>query len=164
MGQSYEQMVEVLTNTFQNFVERNDRQYWYFRLTYSGDVFSEEFARAIVTSCSKFPEVRFWMYTRSFDYVKTLVKAPNLAVYLSIDPVNKSTGLQVFEQLKHQYNNVALAHLGEPTDLPEYRFVGCPETFGKVVNTVQRGACAACRLCFTYRNNIRLRNIKFKIH
>ncbi len=164
VGKTYDEMVTVMTNTFQNFVNSNDKQYWYFRLTYSGDIFSEDFARAIVTSCSTFPLVKFWMYTRSFDFVPVLVKAQNLAVYLSIDPVNIEQGYKLYNSLKYEYNNIGMAHLGEPSKTLEERFVGCPETYGKISNTDARGACAACKLCFTYNDRIRLRNIKFKIH
>jgi hypothetical protein len=165
VGKTYEHMVTVLTNTFQNFVDKNDKKHWYFRLTYSGDIFSEDFARAIVTSCSKFPDVKFWMYTRSFDYVPTLVKAPNLAVYMSIDPVNIESGYRIYNQLRYKFNNLGLAHLGAPSKTDsEIKFVGCPETHGKISNTDARGACAACKLCFTYNDRISLRNIQFKIH
>ena len=165
VGSTYEEQVLVLSNTFQNFVDRNKKEHWFFRLFYSGDVFSEQFANALVESCSKFPEVKFWIYTRSHDLAHILVQAPNLAVYLSIDPVNMKRGIATYESLKLTHNNIGMAHLGipRPEDTTE-KFVGCPETYGKVHNTDARGACAACKLCFTYNDNIRLRNIQFKIH
>jgi hypothetical protein len=165
VGKSYDEQVTVLSNTFQNFVNSNTKEHWYFRLFYSGDVFSEQFARAIVASCSKFPEVKFWTYTRSHEFAHILVQAPNLAVYLSIDPVNMKTAVKIYDSLKPTYKNIGMAHLGEPKpeDTTE-KFVGCPETYGKVANTDTKGACASCKLCFTYTDDIRLRNIKFKIH
>jgi len=164
VGKTYDEMVVVLTNTFQNFTDANDKKHWYFRLTYSGDVFSEDFARAMATSCAKFPEVKFWMYTRSFQFVHILVQASNLAVYLSIDPVNIELGRQVYESLRYKHNNIGLAHLGEPKDIKDVKFVKCPETYGKISNTDQRGACSVCKLCFTHTDKIQLRNISFKIH
>jgi hypothetical protein len=165
VGKTYEEQVQVLTNTFQNFVNDNSKEYWYFRLLYSGDIFSEQFAKAIVESCGKFPEVKFWLYTRSHDYVPIIVQAPNVAVYLSIDPVNMKTGLAVYESLRYKYNNIGLAHLGPLSNNDTgIKFVGCPETHGQLPNTAARGACAACKLCFTYNDRIRLRNINFKLH
>lgn len=165
VNKPYEYQVNVLTNTFQNFKDANDKEHWYFRLFYSGDVFSEQFAKALAESCSKFPEIKFWIYTRSHKFAHILVKASNIAVYLSIDPVNMKTGEAVYNRLKKKYNNIGMAHLGKPVlTNPDTKFVGCPETYGKVHNTNERGACAACKLCFTYNDNIRLRNIEFKIH
>jgi hypothetical protein len=164
VGKSYDQMVTVLTNTFQNFVDANEREHWFFRINYSGDIFSEDFARALVASCNKFPAVKFWIYTRSFDFAHILVQAKNLAVYLSIDPINMDKGYKVFNSLKPSYNNIGMAHLGAAPNVIQEKFVGCPETYGKISNTKDRGACAACKLCFTYNDRIRLRNISFKIH
>ena len=164
VNQSYIRMVEVLTNTYQNFVDKNKKEHWFFRLFYSGDVFSEDFAKAVAESCSKFPEVRFWIYTRSHQFAHILVQAPNLAVYLSVDPVNIENGIKIYKDLKHKHNNIGIAHLGKPASEINERFVGCPETSGKIANTNKRGACAVCKLCFTYSDKIRLRNIAFKIH
>ena len=160
---SREDMAQVLKNTFQDFVDRNEEKYWYYRLTYSGDVFSEDFAYAVVDACKAFPKVKFWVYTRSHDYVKILVGAPNLAVYLSVDPINLDTGRKIYNGLREQYNNVGLAYLGPPVD-DGTRYVACPETHGKIQNTDKLGACAKCKLCFTYNEKTRLRNITFKIH
>jgi hypothetical protein len=164
VGKSYDEMVLVLTNTFQNFVDKNKKEHWFFRLTYSGDVFSDTFAKALVTACNKFPEVKFWLYTRSFQFVPILVRANNLAVYLSIDPVNKQTGLKLYNTLKVEYNNIGLAHLDEPKDIKDIKFVKCPETHGVISNNSDRGACSVCKLCFTYTDKIKLRNITFKLH
>ena len=164
MGKSYEEMVTVLTNTFQNFVDNNDRKFWCFRLFYSGDCFSEDLARALVTVCGEFPAVKFWMYTRSFEFVPILVTAPNIAVYLSIDPVNKEAGVKLYEELQPKYKNIGLAYLGEPKGIDDIKFVKCPETHGKISNTDKRGACSVCKLCFTYTDRIQLRNIAFRQH
>jgi hypothetical protein len=162
--QSVETMVDTLTNTFQDFVDTTEKEYWYYRLLYSGDVFSKEFAEAIAISCSKFPEVKFWVYTRSHEFAEILVKAKNLAVYLSIDPVNKDSGIETYNRLKPLYKNIGIAHLGENLLVTSEKLVKCPETYGKISNTDKRGACSTCRLCFTYSDKIRLRNIQFKIH
>jgi len=161
---SFPEMVDILVNTFQNFKDANKPEHWFFRLTYSGDVFSKTFAEALCTACTNFPEIKFWIYTRSFEFAPILVEAPNLAVYLSIDPVNKEKGLKLYRELRGNYKNIGLAHLSEPTSIEDIKFVKCPETYGKIANTNERGACAACKLCFTYNNNIALRCIAFKLH
>ena len=163
VGQSREKMVEVLKTTFKEFTDRNEEKYWFYRLLYSGDVFSEDFAEALAEACAAFPKVKFWVYTRSHGFAHILVKASNLAVYLSVDPVNLDGGMKVYDKLKTKYNNIALAYLGPATD-KGVKFVGCPETHGKVKNTDDAGACSKCKLCYTFNDRIKLRHIGFKIH
>ena len=164
-GKSREEMTQVVTDTFQAFSLKNpQKKHRYFRLFYSGDVFSEDLAYAIRDSCKAFPDIQFWVYTRSFDFASILVQAPNLAVYLSVDPVNLTKGLEVYNILKATYNNLGLAGLGEANLVQAEKFVMCPETSGKVRNNKDSGACSRCRLCFTYSDRIKLRNIRFKLH
>lgn len=64
-----------------------------FRWHVSGDVFSLEYAKWIVRVCLLSPDVRHWIYTRSFEFVPTLVnasteRAGNLALNLSCDSDN----------------------------------------------------------------------------
>ena len=162
---SREEMTQVITDTFQAFSIKNpEKKHRYFRLFYSGDVFSEDLAYAIREACGKFPDIQFWIYTRSFDFAPILVQARNLAVYLSVDPVNSAKGLAVYNSLKDIHNNIGLACLGETKLTEDVKFVMCPETSGKVRNNKDSGACSRCRLCFTYSDRIKLRNIRFKIH
>ena len=167
-GKSYDEMVTVLSNTFQNFVDANDKEHWFFRWHYSGDVFSEDYARAIVAVCNKFPLVKSWIYTRSFvdpcNFVPILVKAANLAVYLSIDPVNIDAGVALYNQLKDKHTNIGLANLGPASKVEGVKFINCPETYGIISNNSKAGACSRCKLCFTYNDKIHLRAITFKLH
>lgn len=163
VGKSYQEMVSVFTNTFQNFVDKNKKEHWFFRCTYSGDFFSKECAQAFVAACSKFPEVQFWLYTRSHQFVEILSTAPNVAVYLSADPANKKSAYEVYRKLDHR-NNVGICIMGNDEKLDDIRFVTCPETSGKVSNKPENGACSRCRLCFTYNDKIKLRPIRFLIH
>lgn len=158
-----DEMTQILKNTFQAFVDKNSDKDLYYRLLYSGDVFSEDFAEAIVAACKAYPQVKFWVYTRSHSYAKILVQAQNLAVYLSVDPVNMASGMEAYDKLKDTYNNIGLAYLGPPAD-NGVKFVACPETHGKIANTDKAGACSKCKLCFTYNARIKLRHIAFKLH
>lgn len=59
-----------------------------FRWHVSGDVFDSNYASFIVDVCKRSSEVNHWIYTRSFNYLKYLVEAPNLVVNLSADKNN----------------------------------------------------------------------------
>jgi hypothetical protein len=166
-----EEMVPILRNTVLKWLLNGGYKQQYFRLHYSGDFFSEEYARAWVKVIKEFPTVRFWVYTRSFDVTKApfinvipiIAECKNLAVYLSCDQVNYKVAMnQVIE-----WNNVGLAFMGNnvPEELSEAKkFVQCPEITKKIKNDKDAGACSKCKLCFTYNDKIKLRNIQFKIH
>ena len=60
-----------------------------FRWHVSGDVFSFEYAQWIADVCREAPNVKFWIYTRSFDFLEPLEKVStlrggNLAVNLLV--------------------------------------------------------------------------------
>lgn len=59
-----------------------------FRWHVSGDVESMRHAFWITDVCASSPDVRHWIYTRSFRWVDVLVEAPNLTVNLSADADN----------------------------------------------------------------------------
>lgn len=66
-----------------------------FRWHVSGDVFSNRHAQWIVEVCRGSLETQHWIYTRSFAYAPTLMRAPNLVVNLSADRDNLSVALSV---------------------------------------------------------------------
>src|SRR4051794_36073178 len=64
-----------------------------FRIHWDGDFFSRAYAEAWANVVRASPDVRFWVYTRSFDpaaldVLPVLADLPNLTVYLSVDPDN----------------------------------------------------------------------------
>ncbi len=64
-----------------------------FRWHVSGDVFSHAYASWIADVCRAAPDVRFWIYTRSFEYARPLaavatIAGGNLALNLSCDADN----------------------------------------------------------------------------
>lgn len=155
------EMESLLTELIEEFKSKNKPEFWFFRLHWSGDFFSAAYAKAWVVVVNKFPEVYFWVYTRSHGYVKYFQKCENITVYLSIDPVNVIEGLAVFDQFK-KHPRIGLAWLGEG-EIAGYKFVTCPETSGKLKNTEQQGACARCRLCVD--NYVtKVKNIRFNLH
>jgi len=59
-----------------------------FRWHVSGDIFSMKYAQFIASVCRKVPSIRFWIYTRSFNYLLPLFKIQNLVINLSADKDN----------------------------------------------------------------------------
>jgi hypothetical protein len=110
-----------------------------FRWQWSGDVVDANHARAIVEVSKLFPEVQFWLYTRTFDILGTLEdKSDNLMVWLSVDADNKE--------------NAEVAHASHPwtqkavmqTRAEVTNEVICPEQNGKI--EIEK-ACARCMIC-----------------
>ncbi len=155
------QMVPILKATVYEFVRKNQGAEPYFRLHYSGDFFSAPYAKAWVTVMRMFPQIRFWVYTRSHNLVKHLVDVENLTCFISIDPQNQESGYKIAEQFNDR-PNVGLAWMGN-TAPSDKRWVTCPETSGKLKNSPDKGACATCRLCVD-RLGKKVRNIQFLIH
>jgi Gene product 88 len=166
-GKTRAQMRRVLDRTVRHFkhLNRKHPDKWYFRLSTSGDIFSLEYARAWADVMRAHPDVRFWTYTRSFKAVPILAACRNLSIYLSTDPVNYVEGSRVYEALKEAHPNVGIAFMGDRNAMPaDRKWVTCPELSGKVVNSPDQGACAKCRLCFNWKEGVRLRSIQFPIH
>lgn len=156
-----DQMVPILEETVNAFLAKKGEAHPYFRLHYSGDFFSPAYTKAWARVMRKFPQVRFWVYTRSHHLVKHLVDVENLTVFISVDPVNKESGYKVYEQFKDR-PSVGLAWMGNETP-SDQRWVTCPETSGKIKNLPDKGACSKCRLCVD-RIGKKVRNIQFLIH
>jgi len=64
-----------------------------FRWHVSGDIFSEIYAEFITTICLLTPYVKFWIYTRSYEYLNLLTDIDNLVVNLSVDKDNYNEAL-----------------------------------------------------------------------
>lgn len=164
-GKTEEELVAILTDTVKEFLRKKGSKEPYFRLHYSGDFFSEVYAKAWVKVFALFPQVRFWTYTRSFtkelNVIPILAEATNLTLYLSADPVNYTEAVAVLEQFQAN-PRVAICWLGG--DPPkDRRWVACPETSGILKNTDAQGACSKCRLCVD-RIGTKARNIRFLLH
>lgn len=163
-GKTQAEMELVLENSVSWFIQHNKGTKLYFRISTSGDFFSKEYTEAWKTTINKFPEVRFWVYTRSLSSVIILKDCLNLALYISTDNVNYNEAAAVFE-LYSNLNNVGICYMGNDDTLPkDERWVKCPEVSGRLKNQKDKGACAKCKLCFTYNERIPLRNIQFLIH
>ncbi len=170
VGKSQAEMEEVLHNTMLKFKLHTTKQKapLVFRLHYSGDFFSVSYAQAWANVMRRWPEIKFWGYTRSFtddcNVLPALVAIPNLALYLSVDPHNEELAQKRYQEVGH-HQNIALAYMGGTT-LPAlpYKFVKCPASSRHISNTPEKGACGQCRLCLKFDSRIKLRNIQFLIH
>ena len=165
-GKTQTEMEVVLSSTVEEFVKKNSKKgdVFYFRLHYSGDFFSEEYAQAWASVIQRYPNVRFWVYSRSHHLAHIFINCRNLTFFFSVDPINFHEALKVFETVQH-LPNFALAWLGTKAapDNAKFRWVTCPETSGKLQNDKTNGACSKCRLCVdNYVSKVK--NIQFVIH
>ncbi|MBI2450255.1 MAG: hypothetical protein HYV47_01820 [Candidatus Nealsonbacteria bacterium] len=89
-----------------------------FRWHVSGDIFSIKYARFIRKVCDAAPDVKFVIYTRSFQYLTPLVGAKNLVINLSADKDNYKKARRVHR--KYDFRICYLTVEGEvPEDLPK---------------------------------------------
>lgn len=164
-----EEMRNVIRQMIQVFSSDSKGEDLYFRLHYSGDFFSLDYAKAWASVMKEFPEIRFWVYSRSVfkdgtDFITPLLGVDNLSLFLSCDPDNFDTMLSFYN--KHNENNpqLAMAWMGDSApDTEKYRWVKCPEVTKKISNTEDKGACSKCRLCVD-NYKVRVKNIQFPIH
>lgn len=154
----------ICENTIQTFIHQSKNKDLSFRLHMSGDFFSEDYTKAWVNIIKAHPEINFWVYTRSIEYVPYLVGIKNLTLYLSCDPDNMESMTKLFNTYKDEHPNIGLAWLGTNAPAPEeFRWVKCPEVTGKIKNTEDQGACSKCRLCVN-NYKVRVKNIEFPYH
>jgi len=162
-GKTVDEMEVVCKETVEAFIKKSKGTDLFFRLHYSGDFFSKEYTEAWARVIAQFPQVRFWVYTRSHDMIDPLLGLDNITVFLSCDPSNFDKAKKVFEDKKEKHKNLGMAFMGN--DAPEaekHRWVKCPEITGKV-NNETAGACSKCRLCVD-NYKVRVKNIQFPIH
>lgn len=152
---------------------KNYEDYAYFRLHWSGDVFNVEYAKALVSAMKKFPRIKFWTYTRSFEYADILMKAPNLILYLSADHCNWKQAWKTFVDKKmYKSPKYKIAYMGKELEdytnkiddlkrttkdkdvltwLNKTRITCCPVDAGRMN---LEGGCSKCRQCITEGNQL----------
>ncbi len=136
-----------------------------YRIDWDGDLFSRAYAAAWAEVCRRYPDVQFWLYTRSFVTIQVLdlLEVSNLSVYLSVDEDNAACA----QDAKRAYPWVRLAFCGrtwDDTEVLASKFDGerkgprCPELTGRMAMVNAKtgvGACVECGLCVYGRNNVR---------
>lgn len=129
-----------------------------FRIHHDGDLFSLTYAQAWADVISMHPDVQFWLYTRSFDYVDPFRSLPNIAVYYSVDSDNLTHAIESYGRNPW----VNLAALGRTFDDAKTllswfgeRGTRCPELNGALpLISKDGGACKVCGLCVFGRGNV----------
>ena len=129
-----------------------------FRIHWDGDFFNETYTKAWKNVILGFPNIQFWVYTRSSFAVPILKDVANLSLYYSADDAN----FQEAETLKQEHG-VKLAYLAENFAMGKERMltivnkaaVPCPENNKKLKLITEKGsACVTCGQCVFARNDI----------
>lgn len=129
-----------------------------FRIHWDGDFFSPTYTMAWKNVILAFPQIQFWVYTRSDFAVPILTDINNLALYFSTDDDN----WQLASELK-KTNGVKLAYLAKNFAMGKERMlqivskaaVPCPENNKKLPLIGPKGsACVTCGQCVFARNDI----------
>lgn len=133
-----------------------------FRIHWDGDFFSVDYARAWARTVKAFPEVQFWVYTRSFTDVLNVIPhiydIDNLTVYLSVDSENVTDAKNV----RKEYPRVLWAWLANDfaagkADMPvtDSKRYDCPENKGAIPLITDKGsACVRCGICVIGRGDV----------
>jgi ferredoxin len=158
---NYADMVSMISTMVSDFVAESTK--WgaplLFRVHYDGDMYSMAYAMAWREVMEDNPNVTFWLYTRSFQFVHLYETVDNLTVYLSVDTANANAALKCYRENPW----VRLAALAQTFDEAKailsdtfgVRSVRCPEVNGALPLVSDKGsACVRCGLCIYGRNNV----------
>jgi ferredoxin len=129
-----------------------------FRIHWDGDFFNDTYTTAWKNVITKYPDIKFWVYTRVASSVAILKNIPNLSLYFSTDTDNKELAVNLNSE-----HGVKLAYLADTfaigqADLKE--MIGkvgakCPENLKAIPLISQNGsACVSCGLCVSNKANI----------
>lgn len=133
-----------------------------YRIHWDGDFYSRPYAAGWAQVIREFPQVQFWLYTRSFNVVDLFAGIDNVAVYLSVDADNIAAAKKC--KKANPFAHLAFcAETWEGTETLAARFPDerrgprCPELTGKMpmVNGEGVGACVTCAMCVYGKNNVR---------
>jgi hypothetical protein len=167
-GKTTNEMFSMLAEMMQQFIAECERKNVpkFFRIHHDGDFFSMDYANAWARIAAAFPEITFWVYTRSFtdelNVIPALVDIPNLSVYISVDDFNFDVAFNVISD----YPQIQVAMLTDTfdeginainvirnTDKPGAK---CPELTKQIPLISEKGgACFACGLCPKGKADIR---------
>jgi hypothetical protein len=129
-----------------------------FRIHWDGDFFNATYTMAWKNVIKAWPEIQFWVYTRSDFAVPILKGVDNLALYFSADDAN----FELATELKNTHD-VKLAYLANNFALGKARMLSispksaipCPENNKKIPLISESGsACVTCSQCVFARNDI----------
>ena len=130
-----------------------------FRIHWDGDFFSHSYTQAWAVVIARNPDIRFWVYTRSFSFVPALRDLPNLTTYLSVDADNIAAAIECrkanpFVLWAWLDRTFAAGRENIPT-LPGQRIYNCPENDRRIpLISVKGSACIRCNVCVTGRGDV----------
>lgn len=163
-GATYTHMVNLLSAMIAEFVDETDKQIakgvnasYDFRIHWDGDFFSAEYAMAWSSVIKAYPDVNFWVYTRSFFAVPILAGIPNLSLYLSADKDNMAEAIKCAEEnpgvfLATVADTFAMAKADIPVQRKTYP---CPENKKSIPLISEKGsACIRCGICPNGRGDV----------
>ena len=153
-------MEKLLSDMIEEFIkdcEKRDAEKL-FRIHWDGDFFSDTYTYAWKNVINKYPDVKFWVYTRVPAAVAILTDIPNLSLYFSTDKDNKemAVGLNGLHGVKLAYLADTFA-IGQEDMKAMIGKVGakCPENKKAIPLISQNGsACVSCGLCIDNKANI----------
>lgn len=148
-GADYETMVALLSGMVAEFSAESDKRGApkLFRIHWDGDFFSGVYVAAWSAVIAKFPDVRFWVYTRVATAALFLHsrRHANLALYFSADPDNVAVARTLSDR------GIRVAYVGMTFADASAEFPGavrCPENNGAIELINSDGsACKRCGLC-----------------
>lgn len=145
--------IGILVQEFRRFLYEGGKGDKFYRLHWSGDIFSPDYAKDLMLACKEVPEVKFWNFTRNFD-PKVLnaiakYKPDNLVQYLSADAVNLDMAMKAYEKYPGVF---AMSYMGdsvEPFEKTWTKTAGrtihsCPSNFK---HTSVEFMCKKCKMC-----------------
>ncbi|MGY1601678.1 GP88 family protein [Geodermatophilus sp. SYSU D00815] len=134
-----------------------------FRIHWDGDFFSYAYAEAWADTIRANADIRFWVYTRSFDparldVLQALAGLPNLTLYLSVDPDN----VHAAKAARDRHPWAHWAYLAETFASGEHVLASvsgkrypCPENGGRIPLITEKGsACIRCGVCLDGRGDV----------
>lgn len=160
----FDTMVALLSGMIAEFVAetRKDGGAFDFRIHWDGDFFSRTYAEAWAKVMRDYPEVSFWVYTRSFtgqvQVIDILADVDNLTLYLSADPVNIAEANSVASE----FPGVFIATVADTFAIARETIVDnarkvydCPENGKRIPLISEKGsACIRCGICPKGRGDV----------
>lgn len=130
-----------------------------FRIHWDGDFFSHSYTQAWAVAIARNPDIRFWVYTRSFAFVPALRDLDNLTTYLSVDSDNIKAAYECRKAnpfVRWAYLDRTFAEGREAlAEFPAQKTYNCPENDRRIpLISVKGSACIRCNVCVTGRGDV----------
>jgi hypothetical protein len=156
----YDTMVSLLDEMIVEFKKDCDKKDApkLFRIHWDGDFFNDTYTSAWAAVIKKYPDVKFWVYTRVAAAANMLKDIENLSLYFSTDKDNKDIAISLNEN-----SQIKLAYLADTFAIGQADLktmigkVGakCPENKKAIPLIDKEGsACVKCSLCIDNKANI----------